>query len=54
MIEAPRLREEIEQNGLVIALEKIRVEASRQIAYEPLDHAAAIWATVHIVAKKDE
>ena len=29
MIEAPRLREEIEQNGLVIALEKIRVEVPR-------------------------
>ena len=54
MIEAPGIVEKIEQNGLVIALEEMRVETLRQVGDQPLDHASAIGAAIDIIAEEDE
>ena len=54
MVETPGIVEEIEQNGLVIALEEMRVETFRQVADQPLDHAPAVGAAIDIVAEEDQ
>ena len=54
MIECPGIIEEIEQDGLVIALEEMRLEALRQTADQHLDHAPAVRPAIDIIAEKHE
>jgi hypothetical protein len=54
MIEAPRPFEEIEQDGLVITFEEMRIEALQGIADQPLDHAATVRSTIDIIADEDK
>src|SRR6185437_13483211 len=54
MVEGPRIVEEVEQDGLVIALEEMRLEALRQAAEQRLDHATAVRPAIDIVAEKHE
>ena len=54
MVERPGIVEEIEQDGFVIALEEMRLEALRQAADQRLDHAAAVRPAIDIVAEKHE
>src|SRR5262249_50278088 len=49
-----RVVEEIEQNGLVIALEEMRVEARERAGDEVGNDAAAVRPAIDIVAEKDE
>src|SRR5262245_49061414 len=54
MFEMTRVVEKIEQNGLVIALEEMRVEALERAGDEVSDDAAAVRPAIDIVAEKDE
>src|SRR5262245_10724893 len=54
MIEMKRVVEEIEQNGLVIALEEMRAEALERAGDEVRNDAAAVRPAIDIVAEKDE
>ena len=45
--------EEIEHDRLMIALEKMSVEAGRQRVKQELDDTGAVWPTVDVVADKD-
>ena len=54
MVESPGIVEEIEQDGFVIALEEMRLEALRQAADQRLHHAATVRPAIHIVAEKHE
>src|SRR5262245_30460321 len=53
MIEMKRVVEEIEQNGLVIALEEMRAEALERAGDEVRNDAGAVRPTIDIVAEKD-
>src|SRR5262245_21778357 len=54
MFEMKRVVEEIEQNGLVIALEEMCVEALERAGDEVSDDAAAVRPAIDIVAEKNE
>src|SRR5262245_61314398 len=54
MIEVKRIVEEIEENGLVIALEEMPVEALERAGEKIRNDAAAVRPAIDIVAEKDE
>jgi hypothetical protein len=52
--EQRRVLEEIEHDCLVIALEEMRIEPSRQPGKQHVDHLFAVRPSVYVVAEKNQ